>query len=303
VSVDRIVDVFNYEWSTDSESVDGVDTYWWWARDVRVDPSEIIASDGEGGTWRVPYETDGEYTVSFGQPVQVRETYVDITTPAAASSAAAARVGQRVLASNLERPEKAAPGSDNAAAAAEQEENSMTPEQIRLLRGRLGLTEDQLPDDASPEQVTAVLSAAPEPPEPTPEADAEPEPTAPGEETEAAPEPLLAAASVDPQALADLQADAKAGREARAQQLREQRAAIVDTAVRKGKFPPSARASYLAQLKKGGEIEAATRAFIDGLAEGVVPVKELGTAASAETDVSGAEKTTGWFPKLASKEA
>jgi hypothetical protein len=56
------------------------------ARDIRLDPDEVIADDGEGGTYRVPFTTDGELDVTFGEAVEVRETFVDVAAPAAAAA-------------------------------------------------------------------------------------------------------------------------------------------------------------------------------------------------------------------------
>jgi hypothetical protein len=85
VSVDLVQTLFNWEWAF-AEHPDGVDRWAWWARDIRLDPSEVIASDGEGGTWRVPFSTDGESTITFSAPERVREDYVPASPPEAVSA-------------------------------------------------------------------------------------------------------------------------------------------------------------------------------------------------------------------------
>lgn len=269
VSAGTIRERFNFDWAT-SEPVDGVDTYWWWARDVRLDPNEVIADDDEGGCWSIPFETDGKDEVTFGEPVKVREEFVPVA--ASATSVVANlrdRKGQQVLASNLERPEKPAPKTA-ASSQPEPQEDDMSID-LDKLRGRLGL-----PDDATEEQINEALAKEPETPS-AEEAEVEETPEAAEAET---PEPV--AASVDPAALAELQADAKAGREARTTQLSTERAGIIDVALNAGKFPPASAASYRAQLDKGGDIEASTRKFIDELAEGVVPIAEVGASHEVE---------------------
>jgi len=273
VATGTIRERFNWGWAT-SDPVEGLDTYYWWARDVRVDPNEVIADDTEGGTWSVPFETDGKDEVAFGEPVRVREEFVPVSASATAVIAARnERSDQRVLASNLERPDKPAPKTA-ASAQPDPQEDDMSID-MEKLRERLGLAED-----ATEEQINEALAAEPETPaeetEETPEVEETPE------ETE---EPAAVAAShgvtVDKEALSQLQSDAAAGREARQTQLSAEREGIVDGAVEAGKFPPSAAASYRQQLDKGGEIEAATRKFIEDLPENTVPVDELGVAAES----------------------
>jgi hypothetical protein len=277
VATGTIRERFNFDWAMDSDNGVEQDTYWWWARDVRVDPNEIIADDTEGGLWSVPFETDGKDEVTFGEPVRVREEFVPVT--ASATSVVAKlrdRKDQRVLASNLERPEKPAP---KAAASQPEEEDTMD---AKAIRESLGLAES-----ATDEQVlakAAELKEAGE--EEQPEGEETPEGTeeATGGEP-ATPEAVAASHGqvVDKQAFAQLQEDAKAGRDARASQLSAERAQIVTDAVKAGKFPPSAEAAYREQLDKGGEIEASTRKFIDGLPDNTVPVEETGITA-AKTD-------------------
>lgn len=140
---------------------------------------------------------------------------------------------------------------------------------ISALRTRLGLTAEQLPDDATEEQINAAFNIEVPPPEPEPAPEPEPDPVPEGER-------VPVAASVDPAVLAQLQEDARLGREARQQQISASRESFIDTHMAQGKFPPSSRASYLAQLARGGETETATRAFIEGLTPGLIPVGEVG---------------------------
>jgi hypothetical protein len=113
VSQDRIVSAFEkWAWGEveDDDHIlgdpppDEHDWYWAWCRDIRVDPDELIASVG-GSTWSVPFSTDGEVSVTFATPIEVRETFVPVgATASVATSATQARQGQRVVASNLPRP-------------------------------------------------------------------------------------------------------------------------------------------------------------------------------------------------------
>jgi hypothetical protein len=171
VSVDRVANAF-IAWAEENPG-----TYWWWPRDIRLDPDEVIADDGEGGTYRVPFTTDGEIDVTFGEAVEVRETFVDV--PA--------------------------------------------------LRSRLQLSEEQLPDDATEEQINTVLASDPSTePEPSPEPEPEPTPE---------PEPQPAPAAVnEPDPIAATQAQALQDTSARVAQLEAQAAQRAETERR----PPAA---------------------------------------------------------------
>lgn len=154
---------------------------------------------------------------------------------------------------------------------------TITMEQLRGASSEQLERLQSLPDDATEEQVNEALAAEPE----TPEAEEEETPEAEAVEE---PEPVAAArgVTVDRDALASLQADAAAGREARVKQLTDERTSIVETAVKAGKFPRSAASSYSKQLERGGEVEASTREFIASLPENTIPVEEIGGAPSDE---------------------
>jgi hypothetical protein len=285
VSVDRIATAF-IAWAEQEPG-----RYWWWPRDIRLDPDEVIADDGEGNTYRVPFTTDGELDVTFGDAVEVRETFVDVAAPAAAAAAASARVQQRVLARGLPKPQKTNP-NPAASAATTQEDDPVTID-IPALRSRLQLSEEQLPDDATEEQINAVLTTAPETPEEPEAVETPEEPETPAEQPE-----LAAAATADGTVVLDratydqLRRGAEDGVAARAEQLRQDREATVASAVKDGRIPPARRDHWVAQLAADPEGASATLAE---LAPGTIPVAARGTDTSPQ---QGAITSTGWFPQL-----
>lgn len=297
VEIGTIRQRFNFEWTVENDAEP--DTYWWWCRDVLIDPHEVIADDDEGNLWAVPFTTDGKDTVTFGEPEKRRIEYVPVNATATTIVARVRdRKGQRVLASNLERPEKPAPKTA-ASSQPDPQEETVPDIDMDKLRERL-----ELPADATEEQINEALGKAPEAPvTPTDEIPAEPEA---GTETPAAQEAESVAASaaaergvtVDKDALAQLQAEAKAGNEARQTQLAADRTAFLDNAVGKGKFPPAAKASYREQLDKGGDIEASTRKFIEELPDNTVPVSEVGVAGREDSVAASAGLPDQWFPEL-----
>lgn len=295
VDVSTVAHRFNWEWATDPQSFDGADTYWWYAVSVRVDPAEIIADDGEGNLWSIPFSTDGEDQVTFGTPVRVRETFVPVAAgEGVMATAAVSRSRQRVLANQLERPEKPPRENTNPAAASagpDNEEHPMDDTVRQALARQHGLD----PDTATEDEVNAAVIAAAE----TSEPEAEVTETPAVEET---PEPV-AAATVDPDALAQLQADAAAGRQAAETLATQARDTAITAAIGEGRIPPARRAHYEAAwtADPDGTRRLLTASVEDGgLAPGLVPVgKEQGTTTASEESAD----VLPWFPELAPKEA
>lgn len=295
-SVDTSIvrDRFNFDWATNPDNGFDGDTYWWWARSVRIDPNEIIADDDEGNLYSVPFQTDGKDEITFGEPVKVREDYV----PVAASVGAQVerlqrRHGQKADA--FSRPTK--PDETTAASsAAENKENDMPNLDMDALRSHLGLDED-----ASEEQINAALSAEPEG---SGESGDDPEPEGEPKGTEQTPEPVAASAdsptmTVDRGAFEELQRQAREGAEARAEQVRQEREATLSAAVKAGKIAPASREAWAAKLSAEPE---ATKAELEALPEGLVPVEETG-AAGDPTALSADAYPDHWLPELKAQRA
>lgn len=302
VSVGTIRDRFNYEWTMDPENGFDGDTSWWWARDIRTDPNELIADDCEGGTWSIPFETDGKDTVTYGTPVAVREEFVPIAASVGKQvTALQKRHGQRVIASGLEQPaDKHKPDQHTAASsAADNKENDMPEVDMDALRSHLGLDED-----ASEEQINAALSAEPEGSGEGENDDPEPEGEPKG--AEQTPEPVAASAelpdgmvAVPAEKWAEVQSGAKSGAELAATAEVEKRDRTIASAVSDGKIPPSDRKSM--ENLHASSAESFYRlltASVDegGLAKGLVPVEETGNA--GEVAASAEAYPDHWLPEV-----
>lgn len=239
------------------------DRYWWWLCDVIMSPSKVIADDDEGGLWAVPYTIKGE-KITWGEPVEVRVQYVEADSGqvAAAHDQVAGGVSHRFSTAAESRP------TDRVRAATTDERGDTMPIAPTAVLERLGL-----PEDATEEQVLAALDAEPE--TETPAAEAE----TPAEQTPAAEQVAASGVTVDPATWAQTQADAQAGRDARAEQIKARQATKVDGAVKAGKFPASRTNHYLALMEKD---EDGTTAFIDSLAAGAIPVSEIGNAGETQ---------------------
>jgi hypothetical protein len=302
VSVDLVQTLFNWEWAF-AEHPDGVDRWSWWARDIRLDPAEVIASDGEGGTWRVPFITDGQSTITFQAPERVREDYVPSEPPEAVSAFALhgadrppTKTGNRLMAaaraegaiSYLRRTLNASPTPAASRPPTNQEGSTVTPEELRESLG--------LAADATDEQVRARLTELNANAETEPEAETPEELETPVAETEPeaetpAPEPIAASmrsalglpsTATDDQVrqrITELDAGARAGSEARAAQLSAERDQLVDDAVRDGRIPPSTRDSWRAALEARPTEEAAALA---ALTPDRIPVSERGATPTTD---------------------
>jgi hypothetical protein len=251
------------------EQVAQGDRYWWFPRSMQLDPNELIAMDDDtGDLFRIPFTISGR-SINFGDPTPVYIEYVDDESAIKEQEKTAASVVKYTkAASRRNRPTQ---------------EVMMTPEE---LRAQLGLAAD-----ATDEQVSAAIAAGQAALAASSGADDSDDD---GDNTDDSDdtvdtnteqrEPVAASAgqgvTLDPAAFQQLQRDARAGREAREQQVRQSREGFVDAAIKAGKFPPARRDHY---LKLMAADESGTRQFIDGLEENVIPVVEAGAASSEET--------------------
>jgi hypothetical protein len=283
------------------------DRYWWWDRELLIDPLEFIVQDpDEGQLFRLPITTsgnDGPQSVSFGEPEAVKIEYVPDTAAdnkKDGETKAQALVGPRlenagvVLAVNTTPPRE------------RERQNRRTPQMavnVPALRERLGLTAEQLPDDATEEQINGALAMpSPDPAPPTTPA-ATPEPgtpesgaPAPGEPTEGGADrgttggaPSLVAGDdavrVDRAAWEETQRMAREGAELAASQRRDERQRFVAAAINDGRIPPSRRQHYEALMERD---DAGTREFLSSLQPGaVVPTGEIGHGDDAGADQHG----------------
>lgn len=146
-------------------------------------------------------------------------------------------------------PSSTEPGDPN------QKEALMRSDTIRAgLRERLGITDA----DATDETLLAALDAA--------LADR-------AESTNPSAGLPAGATLIDSEVLASLQADAAAGREARAAQISARRDALVAAALQDGRIAPSNRETWRAQLDTA---EETTTALLESLPKNTIPVSEVG---------------------------
>lgn len=285
------------------------DRYYWWLCQIMVEPQEVIVEDPDGDLYRMSYTPNADGTVSFGDPSRVRVEYVDVAAKAETNQAILAGIVQVRGANVLARF-----NSRQDSRLSTQEGESMR-EHIARMRRKLGLAAET-PDEEVLRQAAEQVEgddeeATPPPVPPTPPAGpgepvpaspptspgapgATPPPATPGQ-GETAGEPAssgsasnaTSSVTVDAAALAQLQRDAQVGVAERNARLVREDQEYVATAVRVGKIPPSSIPSLVAEMSRSDESRLATRQYLDGLAENVIPVATRSNNENTNTTVEG----------------
>lgn len=287
------------------------DRYWWWDRELLIDPLEFIVQDpDENQLYRLPIDLkdgDGTDSVEFGDPEPIKVKYVPDPSANTDDDVKAARL----IAPQLEKAGKVLAVNTNPPRADEHERSkkgtTMGKVNVPALRARLGVGKDVLPDDATEEQINAALEADPpeeEKPQVDPlddehddvddEDDSDDDDEDDDTDDDDGDVKATRGVTLDKDAHAQLKQEASEGREARKEQLKVGRKGYLDKAQAKGKFPPAARKAYAKQLAKGGEIEKATKEFIDALPDNTVPVEEIGDGA-ADTELASSAYDESWL--------
>ena len=284
------------------DAEENADQKWWWIRGMRMgDLSEgqLIVDDDDGHLFRVNFAVSGD-DVTFSEPAQVVVDYKEVPVAMAAGIAASALVGEGedaiIYATRAEsRPDTINPGGDMTRAelcASLGLPVEATDEQIQAATSRVmaSSTESEESDEGTNGDIDPSGGEADQ--ESSEESDAESE----GEEVTAGSRPR--AVTVDAAAFESLQRDAALARRHEEERVAAANEQIVDTAIRDGRFPPSARASYLSQLNNPAARQS-TIEFINSLQAGVIPVRERGSTGAAEevTAGNGAGLPDDWFPE------
>lgn len=272
------------------------DRYSWWCHELYIDPMEIIAEDETANKlYRVPYviASDGK-TVEFGDPEEVEKQYVTVTAS-----------GPKVVQAAENRPSLVFASREESRQAVQANEEETVGIDIPALRERTGLTAEQLPDDATEEQINTILAEAPPEPEETEEEEETEASAEEDEEEETSAEVPEGKVLVDAEAWAEVQAGAKAGAEVYEDRRKSGRDSVINAAVKAGKIPPSSRANYermFASDEKGFKQLLTASVKEGGLDEGLIPVSMRGTAEndSVETGQQAESETplTELFPEL-----
>lgn len=291
-SVDKVVEAFQ-------TTVAQGERMWWWVREMVTDPNEIVADDDEGNLFLVPFSSDGDQQVTFGDPRRALQIFVDAPASAAVKAAQSLHPkGSRVLASFKSRDEipgikpktdAAEGGQDDPARnsgmsltafhAALRDLPEATDEQIAALAEQHGVTFTETPepdtgsgDGEGEEQADDQADggdggqvAQPETAPPTPDSE-------PGDGADASAADTV---TVPREAWESVQQGAQAGARAEAKAEENLRDSTIKLAAEKGKISPHQRQSMLNLHERDRTAfytlltEAPEKG---GLAENIVPV-------------------------------
>jgi ATP-dependent Clp endopeptidase proteolytic subunit ClpP len=169
------------------------------------------------------------------------------------------------------------PPAEPAAGPQETQEGDTMSTLTEGLRERLGIADDaELDDDALLDAVDQALAERAEPSTPEPASALEPV-------AARVPDGM---ALIDEATLSELRASAAEGVAARTQQRTEARDQALTDAIRVGKFPPARRDHY---AKAWDADPDGTRQLLDSLAEGLVPLADVGQPGGEPTDASAVD--------------
>ena len=245
--------------------------------DLLAKDSDAIAAayarkaGGDVDAWRALMRAETWYSaeeaVAAGLADRAEESESGSTSKASLSDLSLFRYAGRDHAPAPQRIARAAaslkpPSSSEPVESNHQKENAMSDALKKGLRDRLGITAsaDELTDELL---LAAVDEALNERAEETP--------------TNKAPEGTVL---LDEGKYQALQADAAAGRAARDEQVRAQRAALVESAIKDGKVPPARRDHWIAALNAD---EEGASAALAALAPGLIPTESLGHSVEVES--------------------
>ena len=310
--------------SGDLDVEEGVDTYWWYIRGEKYDNKDgmyLIADDeAEGLLYKIPVNVK-KNEVSFGTPVEVVEEFPEKT--AAARAAVVAGIASAERARGLEFAVHASRADTCPEGTTTQEGASTMDDATRKSWAvKLGLSEDAsetdvtskieklVADETSGQQGAADLAPAADAhgttgpsPEPSRREDA---PTASGpvvtppkvEEKKDEPDTEAGYVRIDRDTFDRLKAGSEAGLAVAEGNRKGEIERLVDDAVAVGKIFPARRDHWKTALATDFE---GNKDQLSKLAEGLVPVKERGSAGSSAEGVEagGQGLPDAWFPEIA----
>lgn len=271
---------------------------WWWIREIRVNPITLIVDDDEGGLYEVPVNVSASDEITFGEPTKVIVQYV----AASGAPIAASHSGQLVAATH-QTPEESGRNprvdTDDSVTLSdgpvnpttEEDQNMFTAEELAALG---------LPPDATDEQIKAALLGPADDDTAEAVADADADDTAEAvaddaDATEAVADDDTASEVTVPDGMVlvdaaswdEMRAGVAAAQGLVERQAQADRDAILDDAIRAGKFPLGRRDHYAAMLSAD---PLGAKALLATMEPGLVPTTEIGGDTQA-TEIAAAANT------------
>lgn len=302
--------------------LDDLGNFTWWIKAVLLEPDQLVVSnDFDDELYLVNFSVDGD-EISFEEPQPVKVEYVPLPKKKEEKAAAVSAYAAGMISSRKVAASYATADASGRVKASTEGGNSMDDETRKSLADKLGL-----PEDATPEQIQSTLAelntqAAVVPKtagttgdgaiggvdtsSPAPSTDPADAPEAgvhQGEPSATGPTAVKGdIVNLDRGTYEQLMAGARAGNEARAQQIEQEDKTVLEAALREGKFPPARLAHWQNYLK--ADREGAITA-LKALEPGLIPVGERGVGGGGEGEalVSGEPYPDDWFPELKGRKA
>jgi len=299
--------------------------YWWWVRSQYYNPDELIVEDEESGDlYRVPFSTNSDGEASFSDPIAVRIEYEDkpekdqpkkeeAEAAMAAAAALLKRPPEKVFASRAESREGVVvagtatvdPAALRQALGLETDASDEDVLQAMQDAGMITMPGDETGSTglvAPGAEQTGTNDAGAGVPGNDPADVTGPSNNDKGDPAVAAPTGTV---TVDAAMLEDLKRQAARGDAARKVQEDNDRDSTILAAIKAGKIPKSRQAHWQTQWDKdveGTKHLLTAAADKGGLAPGLIPVTEEGTAPSDEALTDDAYPSD-WLPEVAARRA
>ena len=213
------------------------DFWTWYVSEVRADDDGtlyvVVYDEGNGDQWRFDVASISGTNVTFGSPQPGALDWRGSTAAAVSAAAPWAREPRPALARWRTRDESRT-ASASAPTPPQEDDRPMNDAQRRALAVSLGMAENTDEAALHAEAARRATAETPPPEVPAPEGDPAPEP-----EGDPAPEATTPAVLVDSGRLAELEAAAARGTEARNLQIRAERDAEIQAALEDGRIAPA----------------------------------------------------------------
>jgi len=261
----------------------------WWIRGERFDTQDgynLIVDEGNGDICRVPVSVDGD-DVSFGNAIQVTEEYPDKAI-AASAVLAGMKMADPSMVIHADRAE-----TDN------QGGEAMDEELRQSLAKRLGLPQDATEEQIRSELAKPVNEETPPDGDDGEEGDGE-EGDESGDESGEESGTESETVSLDRATYEQLKLGASLATKHELERQTDRIKATVDSAVKDGRIPPARREHWTKALKADYD---GSKAVLDGLEKGVIPVTIRGSSGEgsdegSSNDQQGQGLPEDWFPEI-----
>jgi hypothetical protein len=286
--------------------------FWWWLREMYLDPNEAIAENDDGSQlYSIPFTINGE-EVTWGDPAPIKIQYIPDPKGEEApnSGLAAAQISYLTLNSSEPAPVRVAVAAAVFSEATKPRREARKEMDLATIREALGMEASASEADvlARAKALAAETESADEEDEDAEngegDGDGESESDAPDTTETGQPIPPITGppgsegtgegtVTVDAAVWEQTRRDAKNGADARAKQISDERESLVMAAVSDGRIPPARAKHWRKQL----DADPGAAAVLASLQKGLIPMAAVGNNPAPEelTGQGGAIYPVEWL--------